>query len=137
MQQGAGSSKTTMAASRRTKFSLLSLAVLAAVAYCSSCFVPARSGASISAPRVQEKLRGHSVALKASSDAEVLPVGVEDLLQPDMEPDKAQYNIGFVKGAELLNSRAAMLGLFGMAIFEELIGKNILTLLGLEFATLQ
>eukprot|EP00475_Leptophrys_vorax_P011599 TRINITY_DN18161_c0_g1_i1.p2 TRINITY_DN18161_c0_g1~~TRINITY_DN18161_c0_g1_i1.p2 ORF type:complete len:115 (+),score=4.87 TRINITY_DN18161_c0_g1_i1:119-463(+) len=69
--------------------------------------------------------RRSSVAVRAAK----LPAGVP---LPKVEPKIPQPFLGFTQTAESWNSRAAMIGLFGVIILEAIIGQGILELIGVE-----
>ena len=58
----------------------------------------------------------------------LLPQGVT---QPPVTPKFAAPKFGFVDNAEILNSRAAMLGFFGILAVEAIAGKGIFEMVGL------
>ncbi|GBG69765.1 hypothetical protein CBR_g4596 [Chara braunii] len=58
-----------------------------------------------------------------------LPAGVEP---PSESPRLSQNLIGFTEDAEVLNSRAAMIGFFGLLAVEFIANKPILEMLGVE-----
>lgn len=66
-----------------------------------------------------------SVAVRAAK----LPEGVSE---PPRIPVSPESKFGFVKGAERLNSRAAMLGFFGILIVEAIANKGIFEMAGFE-----
>lgn len=66
-----------------------------------------------------------SVAVRAAK----LPEGVS---LPPRTPVSPESMFGFVKGAERLNSRAAMLGFFGILLVEAIANKGIFEMLGFE-----
>jgi len=58
-----------------------------------------------------------------------LPKGATE---PPMEPELITSKFGFVENAEIVNSRAAMLGFFGILLVEWIAGKGIFEMLGLK-----
>lgn len=66
-----------------------------------------------------------SVAVRATK----LPEGVT---LPPRTPESPESMFGFVKGAERLNSRAAMLGFFGILLVEAIAHKGIFEMAGFE-----
>mmetsp|Transcript_11271 Transcript_11271/g.30688 ORF Transcript_11271/g.30688 Transcript_11271/m.30688 type:complete len:137 (-) Transcript_11271:102-512(-) len=53
-----------------------------------------------------------------------------DLVQPDEEPDRSAYIVGFTNFAEGFNGRAAMLGFFALIFLEFFTNKTFFALLG-------
>mmetsp|Transcript_65910 Transcript_65910/g.148736 ORF Transcript_65910/g.148736 Transcript_65910/m.148736 type:complete len:142 (-) Transcript_65910:104-529(-) len=53
-----------------------------------------------------------------------------DLVQPDKEPDRTSYLLGFTYFAETFNGRAAMLGFFVLIFLEYFTNKNFLSMIG-------
>ncbi|KAH8941039.1 hypothetical protein BDL97_14G016900 [Sphagnum fallax] len=68
-------------------------------------------------------------SLLVARAAAKLPTGVEP---PKEEPKLPILFWGFTENAEVWNSRAAMIGLFGIIAVEAIINKGILQLLGIE-----
>eukprot|EP00469_Lotharella_globosa_P016613 CAMPEP_0167825454 /NCGR_PEP_ID=MMETSP0112_2-20121227/9381_1 /TAXON_ID=91324 /ORGANISM="Lotharella globosa, Strain CCCM811" /LENGTH=245 /DNA_ID=CAMNT_0007727575 /DNA_START=9 /DNA_END=746 /DNA_ORIENTATION=+ len=62
----------------------------------------------------------------------VLPSGV---VSPRAQPNNSETAIGFNPTAELLNSRAAMIGFFALILVEAVTGKGFLTLLGIKIGS--
>jgi len=58
-----------------------------------------------------------------------LPPGVG---QPKEEPKLPVSLWGFTENAEVWNSRAAMIGIFGIVIVEAIINRGILQVIGIE-----
>lgn len=58
-----------------------------------------------------------------------LPKGVS---APPRSPEAPEARFGFVKWAEKINSRAAMLGFFGILIVEAIAHKGIFEMAGFE-----
>jgi len=61
-----------------------------------------------------------------------LPQGVKTATRP---PQDSETQIGFNPTAEILNSRAAMIGFFAVLLIEGITGKGILTFLGLKIGS--
>eukprot|EP00882_Tetradesmus_deserticola_P011650 GHRQ01012324.1.p1 GENE.GHRQ01012324.1~~GHRQ01012324.1.p1 ORF type:complete len:110 (+),score=10.86 GHRQ01012324.1:68-397(+) len=72
---------------------------------------------------VRPSLRRSSVAVRAVK----LPQGV---VEPPRVPTTPEPRFGFVKWAEKINSRAAMLGFFGILIVEAIAHKGIFEMAG-------
>ncbi|CAK0787549.1 hypothetical protein CVIRNUC_010770 [Coccomyxa viridis] len=51
---------------------------------------------------------------------------------PPMEPELTTSKFGFVENAEVINSRAAMIGFFGILLVEWIAGKGIFEMVGLN-----
>mmetsp|Transcript_36006 Transcript_36006/g.50001 ORF Transcript_36006/g.50001 Transcript_36006/m.50001 type:complete len:135 (-) Transcript_36006:158-562(-) len=69
----------------------------------------------------------------AVTEVPALPPTPRGLPSPARVPDglKPRY-IGFYNAAEIINGRAAMIGIFGLCLVEAIAGKGILTMLGFE-----
>jgi len=65
----------------------------------------------------------------------LLPQSLPTLSQvalPPLKPTRKPATFGFVDNAETINSRAAMIGFFGVIIVEFLAGKGLLEMAGVE-----
>jgi|EP00670_Eutreptiella_braarudii_P000726 hypothetical protein len=56
----------------------------------------------------------------------------QDVPEPRASPKFTESPIGFVKNAEIFNSRAAMVGFFALLLVEALLGQPLLTFIGIE-----
>lgn len=68
----------------------------------------------------------------AAEPAVVVAKAPPGVVPPPIEPDLPQPFFGFVKNAEILNSRAAMIGFFSLLFVEAIAGKGLLELVGIE-----
>uniref|UniRef100_A0A383VTA9 Uncharacterized protein n=1 Tax=Tetradesmus obliquus TaxID=3088 RepID=A0A383VTA9_TETOB len=75
------------------------------------------------APSVRPALRRPAVVVRAGK----LPQGV---VEPPRVPTTPEPRFGFVKWAEKINSRAAMLGFFGILLVEAIAHKGIFEMAG-------
>lgn len=86
---------------------------------------PSTSSRCVQTPQLRPAVARRSVAVRAAK----LPEGVT---LPPRIPVTPESKFGFVKGAERLNSRAAMLGFFGILIVEAIANKGIFEMAGFE-----
>mmetsp|Transcript_39859 Transcript_39859/g.53997 ORF Transcript_39859/g.53997 Transcript_39859/m.53997 type:complete len:134 (-) Transcript_39859:302-703(-) len=56
------------------------------------------------------------------------PLDDSDLVQPDQEPERITYLIGFVRFAENLNGRVAMIGFFVLIFLEYFSDRTIISI---------
>jgi len=84
---------------------------------------PTFSTFSTTKPRRSRKQPASSVSVRAAAP----PSGVS---QPPRSPVQPPPKFGFVENAEVLNSRAAMIGFFALLAVEAVAGKGLLELLG-------
>jgi len=76
--------------------------------------------------------------LRAAAEGGVQPPAVaaprqfQDVPLPRTEPKFEEPSFGFVRNAELLNSRAAMIGFFALLLVEAVLGGPFLKFLGIE-----
>ncbi|CAM6033283.1 unnamed protein product [Sphagnum compactum] len=98
----------------------------------SSNFLGTTTRPLLSGPIMSNTLRGSRPQSRQSlpvARAAKLPTGVEP---PKEEPKLPSLFWGFTEDAEVWNSRAAMIGIFGIIAVEAIINKGILQLLGIE-----
>lgn len=86
---------------------------------------PSTSARCVQTVQLRPSISRRTVAVRAAK----LPEGVTI---PPRIPQSPESQFGFVKAAERLNSRAAMLGFFGILIVEAIANKGIFELAGLE-----
>merc|ERR1712050_651198 len=77
-------------------------------------------------------LRGGAVA---QAPSRALPIEDRELLQPDEEPDRQAYLIGFTTFAENFNGRIAMIAFFIIIFLEFFTDKSLFKLAGEIFNT--
>lgn len=87
---------------------------------------PSTSSRCVQTPQLRPAVARRSVAVRAAAK---LPEGVS---LPPRIPVTPESKFGFVKGAERLNSRAAMLGFFGILLVEAIAHKGIFEMAGFE-----
>lgn len=86
---------------------------------------PSTSSRCVQTPQLRPAVARRSLSVRAAK----LPEGVT---LPPRIPVSPESKFGFVKGAEKLNSRAAMLGFFGILIVEAIANKGIFEMVGFE-----
>lgn len=86
---------------------------------------PSTSTRCMQTPVLRPIVSRRSVAVRATK----LPEGVT---LPPRTPESPESKFGFVKGAERLNSRAAMLGFFGILLVEAIAHKGVFEMAGFE-----
>ena len=97
-----------------------------------SCSAPSR--VLFSTPILKRRLRSRLAAFEEEEEnsiGQVLPPP-QGVTQPKRFPDIPPGRFGFVEYAERLNSRAAMIGFFGILIVEFIANRGILELVGLN-----
>ncbi|EIE19161.1 hypothetical protein COCSUDRAFT_54758 [Coccomyxa subellipsoidea C-169] len=73
--------------------------------------------------------RQRRLTVRAEGEFRV-PTPPKRVTQPPVQPEVPPAKFGFVESAERLNSRAAMLGFFGILLVEALAGKGIFEMAG-------
>ncbi|CAI5511822.1 unnamed protein product [Closterium sp. Naga37s-1] len=106
---------------------------MAALATCTSCSLSSLSVAAGTASLRQLQQPAAVPVLPARRSVTVraakLPAGIPS---PKVEPNIPKPFWGFTENAESWNSRAAMIGLFGVIILEAVAGRGILEMIGVE-----
>ncbi|BDA49558.1 probable light-harvesting complex-like protein OHP1, chloroplastic [Coccomyxa sp. Obi] len=82
-------------------------------------------------PRRSTPSRQQRLTVRAEGNFTV-PKPPKRVTQPPVQPEVPQAKFGFVESAEILNSRAAMLGFFGILLVEALAGKGIFEMVGIS-----
>jgi len=99
---------------------------LRAIAFaCSAAFV-SPAGSAASSPVSLASLRG----VRSDSLSQLNALTKNDLLQPDVEPERSDYFLGFTAFAETINGRAAMIGFFFLILLEAISHRNLVQWLG-------
>eukprot|EP00898_Chlorokybus_atmophyticus_P004618 jgi/Chlat1/5157/Chrsp33S05150 len=97
------------------------------------------SAAGLPALRQQSRQGRHSSRLGAATSSRRQAVAMsasgaprpDQVIQPKRQPKLSVNIFGFTEAAEVLNSRAAMLGLIGIVIVEAIIGHGFLETVGI------
>ncbi|CAL8464566.1 g4101 [Coccomyxa elongata] len=82
-------------------------------------------------PRRSTPSRQQRLIVRAEGSFTV-PKPPKRVTQPPVQPEVPPAKFGFVESAEILNSRAAMLGFFGILLVEALAGKGIFEMVGIS-----